>query len=677
MSAANPVIALLGQPNSGKSTLFNGLTGSHQRVGNWPGKTVEQKEGTFTYHDKKYIVADLPGSYSLSANSDEEIVTRDYISEGKADMVCILADASQLERSLYMLADYAGIQIPAILLLNMMDVAKEQGKTIDAKQLEARLGIPVIPFVAADLKSYNLFYQTVETSLATPGLLKTEGIESLYREKSPVLYEGLLPLLPESGIGKLSPMWLAAKLMEGDRDVLDKVKKAVPADRYQLFNDKNLQSGEGALIAGSVKFEWIDQILKDAVKVSEKRNAGLSNFDKAATSRRWGKPLAVGITILGLILSMVVASPIMLAGPMIPQLLSPPLTEILRALHLHEYIISLICGGLLNALYMTISMVGFVFGITFVFGFIEEVGYMARISFVFDNTMSKLGLQGKAMMPFLVSIGCTIGGVAGTRVIDSWRQRLLTIMLAWAVPCGATFVIIPTLASTFFGWGASVIMILIFVIMVIHMMVTAKLFGKKLTPEEERYGMIMELPPYHRPKWLALFKYSVGRVWNVFKRAFKIIVVMTVIFWALSYSSDGDAANSMLYTFGRAIEPFTRIFGLSWQTFLAFISSAISKEAVLGVLSALYTNTGSIFESTLGTAAMAPDLNEILISSITKPEALAFIFATTFNIPCVAAVGSTFQETHSLKWTLGIALYYTVMALVLSFIMYHVGMLIF
>ena len=677
MSKAKPVIALLGQPNSGKSTLFNGLTGSHQRVGNWPGKTVEQKEGEFTYHNKTYTVADLPGSYSLSANSDEEIVTRDYISEGKADLVCILADASQLERSLYMLADYAGINIPVILLLNMMDVAKDQGKIINTGEIARRLGVPVLPFVAANVTGYDSFYQAVEQSLAAPSYLELEIIRENYASIEAGLFTDLLSLLPGEGIGQLSPMWLAAKLMEGDSDAKDKIRKTVSADRCQLIEEKLKSAGNGALLTGSAKFKWIDYLLKGTVTLPENKNGSLSKFDKAATSRIWGKPIAIAITVLGLVLSMVVASPIMLLGPMIPNLLSQPLAAALSAIHLHEYVIALVCGGLLNAVSMTVSMVGFVFGITFVFGLIEEVGYMARISFVFDNTMAKLGLQGKAIMPFLVSIGCTIGGVAGTRVIDSWRQRLLTITLAWAVPCGATFVIVPTLASAFFGWGASVIMILIFAIMVIHMMITAKIFGKKLAPEEERFGMIMELPPYHKPKWFALLKYSLGRVWNVFKRAFKIIVVMTIVFWALSYSSDGNAQNSMLYTFGMAIEPFTRIFGLSWQTFLAFISSAISKEAVLGVLSALYTNSGSIFESTLGTAASAPNLNEVLNASITKPEALAFIFATTFNIPCVAALGSTYQETHSLKWTLTIALYYTGMALVLSFIMYHIGMLIF
>lgn len=677
MSAAQPIIALLGQPNSGKSTLFNGLTGSRQKVGNWPGKTVEQKEGTFSHDGVSYTVVDLPGSYSLSANSDEEIVTRDYIASGKADLVCILADASQLERSLYMLADYAGIHTPAILLLNMVDVAKDQGKSINTKRIEKALGIPVLPFIAANTKEYETFFSTLKQAIGHSQYLNTDSIQSMYQELGGKSFETLSRIIPSKGIDQYTSMWLTVKIIEGDQPVTDKVRAIIPSNQKAEFENIVTSIHNGSLITGDCKFRWIDQVLKGSVNKPDNRNTTLSKFDNLATSRRWGKMIAIGITILGLVLSMIVAAPIMAISSVIPSVLGPLLTNTLTTLGASPFIISLVCSGLLNALYMTVSMVGFVFGITLVFGLIEEIGYMARISFVFDNAMSKLGLQGKAIMPFLVSVGCTIGGVAGTRVIDSWGQRLLTITLAWAVPCAATFVVIPTIASAFFGWGSIFVMIAIFGIMVIHMLITAKIFAKKFSPVSERTGMIMELPPYHKPKWGALLRYVINRVWGIFIRAFRIILVMTIIFWALSYSSDGDVKNSLLYVFGSAIEPVTRIFGMGWQTFMAFVCSAISKEAVLGVLSALFVNSGSIFDSTLGGVAAAPNLGEILTSVISKPEALAFIFATTFNIPCVSALASTYQETHSLKWTAIIAGYYTVMALVLSFIMYHFGLLIF
>ena len=233
-------------------------------------------------------------------------------------------------------------------------------------------------------------------------------------------------------------------------------------------------------------------------------------------------------------------------------------------------------------------MLGFVFGVNLVFGLIEEIGYMARVSYVFDNAMYKLGLQGKSVMPMLISVGCTIGGAAGTRVVDSWGQRILTIALVWAVPCGATFAVIPTLASAFFGWGSILVMLLLFAIMFVHIFITAKIFGRTLNPVKERTGLIMELPPYHKPRWGAMFRMTLNRVWEVFKKAFAVVFIVSVIFYFMSYSSDGNVEGSFLYLIGKAIEPVTRIFGLGWQTFLAFVASMVSKEAVLGVLSAIF-----------------------------------------------------------------------------------------
>ncbi|MDO5547035.1 MAG: ferrous iron transport protein B [Eubacteriales bacterium] len=672
VSVQDPVIALLGQPNSGKSTLFNGLTGLRQHVGNWPGKTVEQKEGYFIRNGTKYTVADLPGTYSLSANSEEEIITRNYIAEGKADVVVILADASQLERSLFMLADFAGIQTPAVLLLNLMDVAREQGKNVDATVLERKLGIPVVPFSATDVKHYDGFYQALDRALLEKPLLKTAALEEKYRglERFAELYS----LMPREGMGDYSPVWLAAKILEGDAPVTVRVRELLSSEKKAELDALAAASQDGALFTGECKFAWIDALLSDAVS-GKKHAKSLGKFDRVATSRKWGKPLAVGVILLGLIAAFVPAAPFMIVGGLLPSLLSPAFTAGLTAIGAPQFLIGLVCDVGVNALYFAISMIGFVFGITLVFGFIEEIGYMARISYVFDGTMSKLGLQGKAIMPFLVSFGCTIGGAAGTRVIDNWGQRVLTISLAWAVPCAATWAIVPMISSVFFGVWAPLVIVAIFAVVLLHMWITSKVFGRKLVDPEERTGLIMELPPYHKPKWGSLLRYVFGRTKDVLVRALKVILLISLVFWLLSYSTDGDVTKSVIYQIGTFIEPVTHFFGLSWQTFLAFVSSAVSKEAALGVLSSLYAGTGTIFASTVGTAGQAANLGEILVANIAPAEALAFIFAVTFNIPCVVAVASTYNETHSAKWTARIALYYICMALLMSFVVYHVGAL--
>ena len=227
------VIALLGQPNSGKSTLFNALTGLKQHVGNWPGKTVEKKEGTFERNGKKYLVADLPGTYSLSANSDEEIITRDYIASGKADVVCILADSSQLERSLYMLADYAGIHVPTFLLLNMSDVALEQGKYINAGAISEQLKIPAVLFSAQDRKNYDAFYEALDKTIEKKSVLDTTALEAKYEQNES--YKAIKALVPENVIPGYSSTWLAIKAVEGDAPVTAKIKNSLIGEKRTAF----------------------------------------------------------------------------------------------------------------------------------------------------------------------------------------------------------------------------------------------------------------------------------------------------------------------------------------------------------------------------------------------------------------------------------------------------------
>ena len=667
------VIALLGQPNSGKSTVFNALTGLKQHVGNWPGKTVEKKEGSFEHAGKKYVVADLPGTYSLSANSDEEIITRDYIAGGKADVVCILADSSQLQRSLYMLADYAGISVPAFLVLNMSDLAAEQGKQIDAAAISKKLGIPVVLFSAQDKKQYDAFYAALETAVRDKTVVDASSLVAGYRQIA--AYEKIASIVPEEVIPGYSAAWLAAKAVEGDAPVCARIASALDAEKRSLFERTAAEVEKGVLLTGEKKFAWIDAILEGSV-VARKQPRNLGSFDRLITHRFWGKLVVVLTIIFGLIASFIPALPFMAVGSALGSL-NVPAGAALSSMGCPQLITSLVCDVFIRSIGFIFQMLGFVFGVTLVFGMLEEIGVMARISYVFDNAMSKLGLQGKSVMPFLISFGCTMGGAAGTRVIDNWGQKVLTIALAWAVPCGAAWSIIPMLSTVWFGAGAPLIIVAILLVMVLHMWITAKIFGASLVKKEDRYGMIMELPPYHRPKWGALFRYVLGRTKETFFRVLKVVVLVAFVFWLLSFSATGLMENSILYKLGKVIEPFTKLFGLSWQTFMAFIASSVGKEGAVGVLSTIFTGNGAVSIGTvMGETAKAANLNELLVMNVTRPEALAFIFAITFNMPCIVALAATYQETHSAKWTSVIALYYTVGALLLACIAYHIGLCI-
>lgn len=414
-------IALLGQPTSGKSTIFNHLTGSHQHVGNWSGKTVEKIIGEFIYNGSTYLVADLPGTYSLSANSDEEIITRDYIANGEADLVCILADASQTERSMFMLADFAGIKTPVVLVLTMIDVAQAQGKNINIKGLSDKLGIPVVAMIATDKKKYVEFMSEIATAISSPRKLNTESMYSLYENGDmKEFYKKVLSLVPKEGINQYSAKWLASKLLEGDTVVAESISEFLNANDIDEFING---THSGSLSTSDCKFTWIENLLPNIQIKNTTSSNILTKFDQLAISKRWGRVIAIGIVLIGITASMIVAASLMTIAMKIPVILNPLIIK----LSLSPILESFLTNTLITTLAWVLPMTGFVFGVNFVFGLIEEIGYMSRVSYVFDNTMNKLGLQGKSIMSTLISFGCTIGGAAGTRVIDSWGQRVLTL----------------------------------------------------------------------------------------------------------------------------------------------------------------------------------------------------------------------------------------------------------
>lgn len=651
-------IALLGQPNAGKSTLFNVLTGSNQHVGNWPGKTVEQKTGSFTYKEKNYHITDLPGSYSLSANSAEEIITRDFITSKQADLVCILADASQLERSLFMLSDYIGIKCPAILIINMIDIAEKQGKKINEKILEERLGIPVIKMSASNKKDYQKFYEALEKPYKIP---KSRHLTDIYKDTFKTTFDNIYNKINTTVDNRFSTEWIVAKILENDTDIIAKTN-------YNNTNDET----SNLIKSGNCKFTWIKDLLQGAVEKKTKDRFKMNRFDRIATNSTWGKITAVLILLSGLLLSFAITIPWMMFSFYLPRTIFPFINTALIDIHAAGWLISLI-ETLFNACGTSIGMIGFIAGSAFVFGLMEDIGYMARVSYVFDDLMSKLHLHGKSIMSFMMSFGCSIGGSLSARIIDSWGQRVLTIALAWLVPCAATWGVISVFGTAFFGINTIWIMLSLFICSFGIMYLAVKIFAPKLVKKDKRYGLIMELPPYHSPKWGSIFHFVFRRMGAFAKRAFTFILSVTAIFWFLAYTSDGNIENSIIYKFGEIIEPVTMWFGLRWQTFVAFICSMMGKEASLGVLSSVFGASSHV----IGKGEVLSDLAPLMSSIITKPEALAFIFAFYFNIPCFVAVLSAKEESHSWSWTLRIIAFYIIIALIMATAAYHIGMFIF
>lgn len=678
--SAHRTIALLGQPNAGKSTLFNGLTGAHQHVGNWPGKTVERKVGTFEHGEVAYEVVDLPGSYGLSANSAEEQVTRDFIAGATADVTIVLADASQLERSLYMLADFAGVACPCVLALNLMDVAQAQDKRVDVALLDRRLGVPVVPLVASDPAGYGPLLDAIDRACREHAVIDATPLAERAATRFGGAWDAVVEALPPEGVGVHGRTWLAAKLLEGDAAARALIDGAAPSSRVDRADlDAALaQVTDGIQGMGTVRFGWIEELLAGVVSGSRATHT-LSRFDRIATGSRLSKPLTIGMILVGFLLAFIPALPIMGLGGLISSLGQMVQQALLQA-GAPDVLGSFLAGVVFNSLCFGTMMVGYVFGINLVFGLYEESGYMARIGYVFDHTMVRFGLQGKSLMPFLMCLGCTMGGVSGSRVIDSWGQRMLTVMMAWAIPCGSTWGVVPVLAVAFFGWGAPLVIVAIFCVTILLMWVVGRVFGPRLVGEGERAGMVMELPPYHRPHVRSVVRGAVLKSRQMFVRAIRVVAVFAFAIWALTYTATGGVEGSVLYALGVAIEPVTRLFGLGWQTFTAWLCALVLKESALGVLSGLFTGVATpnavIVGVMTGGAAVAGNVGELMAASISAPEALAFIFAFTFNMPCAASVSATWGEVHSTKWTIISAAFYIASSLLLGAIVYHVAALL-
>ena len=377
---------------------------------------------------------------------------------------------------------------------------------------------------------------------------------------------------------------------------------------------------------------------------------GLTPYSLAkALSPVLGKAMAFGIILVIFLLAMIFSG---VVSSIASELLTPLLSVLRNGMSnigVHTLLISLVCDVLINVLYFATMLASFVLGITLGFNLMEESVYFARISFLFDHTMSKVGLQGKAIMPFFMGLGCTIAGTTGTRVVDNWGQRVLAIAMSWAIPCATTLSVVSTLAIALFGsTGGFFVIISIFIFMFLMMFLVYKVFGNSLAPKQERVGLIMELPPYHKPNFKNIMYVTFRRTLDIFVHALSVISHVSIIFFILTYGFGGNEQNSILYRIGVFIESITLFFGMKWEAFLAFCASAISKEPLLGVLNTLYGTGGSLVQSTFGAkaAGSAIEISSILSSHFTKAEGLAFIFAICFNMPCVSALAANSKRNE-------------------------------
>ncbi|RBO52290.1 ferrous iron transporter B [Rhodovulum sp. BSW8] len=593
-------IATAGNPNCGKTTLFNALTGSRQRVGNWAGVTVDRKEGTFSHKGADVTVVDLPGTYSLGSISDtglDESIARDYILSGEPDLVINIVDASNLERNLYLTAQLVEMRVPMIIALNMMDMAEENGLRIDPEALAKRLGCPVVPLVASRRKGVEALKDAIVAAAAAPEPPKATVTHP------PAVEEALAEIIPATAPTAsdkgVDARWLAVKLLDGDAAALAMVPQALAAqaEAARLKVEDLLDEDIDILLADS-RYGFANGLARSGVRRTSRISRSLSDrIDSVVLNRVLGIPIFLLIMYVMFLFAINFASAFIdffdiLAGTL---LVDWP-TEALGNIGAPDWLIAVLPGGV-GAGIQTVATFIPVIGFLFLFlTFLEDSGYMARAAFVMDRSMRAIGLPGKSFIPMILGFGCTVPAVMATRTLDNRRDRLMTVMMAPFMSCGARLPVYALFAAAFFPVGGQNIVFLLYVIGILAAILTGLVLKNTLL-RGTTSPLIMELPPYHIPTLKSVLRTSWDRLKAFLFKAGKMIVAVVVVLGFLnSLGTDGsfgneDSDQSVLSSIGKAITPVVEPMGIheeNWPATVGLFTGIFAKEAVVGTLNALY-----------------------------------------------------------------------------------------
>ena len=630
-------VALAGQPNVGKSTVFNLLTGLNQHVGNWPGKTVEQKVGVHQQGAITLDLVDLPGTYSLTANSPEELIAREYLLTARPDVIVAIVDAAILERSLYLVAELMHLGLPLVVGLNMIDVATQNGLHIDTHLLSAALGVPVIDLIAAKNFGVDRLVDEViraandPVKLPTPPVLRPE-LETAIAQ----VEERIVPAWPEA-----YPLnWVAVKMLEGDAAIAQQLHDRMLPDDWTALDTVLHTHTDAALAIAGARYEWIAQAVRTAVMRSQSGSMTLTaRLDRIATHPLWGLGVLAASLALLFGVTYAISSPIQawLESTVIDGL-SGAATALLTSAPawLRGLIVDGVIGGTGTVLTFAPILLVFFAGMAL----LEDVGYMARAAYLMDSFMRLMGLHGKSFLPLFLGFGCNVPSVMGTRVIESHKARLLSIVLAPLVPCTARMTVVVFMASAFFGRAAPLVAFGLVMLNLLVLAVVGAILSRTLL-KDGHSAFVMELPLYHRPQLRSVALIVWRRTIGFVQHAGTAILIMSIIVWALAYFPSGNIETSWLGSIGRGLMPLGALMGLSWQLLIALLASFVAKENSIAILGVLF-----------GTANSQVQLASVLSTAITPLAALSFLIVQLLFIPCASTVATIRKETQSWKWTL-------------------------
>ena len=667
-------VALAGNPNCGKTTLFNALTGSNQYVGNWPGVTVEKKEGTARLGDREITVVDLPGIYSLSPYSMEEIVARDFIIGEGPDAVIDIVDATNLERNLYLTVQLLELERPLVLALNFMDEVKARGDQIDVERLSKELGVPVVPITAKTGEGLDELLQVAHRQMH---LGVTYEPDDLYDDFTHDIHHRMGELIHDYAYAANLPAhWASIKLLEGDGIVAKALN--LPADVQNKLDaiiaeyEASSALGDRETLVADSRYRYIERVVHASV-AKGKGSEGptlTEKIDRIVTGKYTALPLFLCAMLVMFVITFGPFGSWLQDGvSALIDLFSGWLEGTLSAAGAPDVVISLACDGIISGVGGVLSFLPQIALLFFFLSFLEDSGYMSRAAFIMDRLLRRFGLSGKAFIPMLMGFGCSVPAIMGARTMENEKDRRMTILLIPFMSCSAKLPVYGLLSAAFFGPWAGLVVFGLYVIGMAVGILSGILFKHTLFAGEPA-PFVLELPPYRFPSMENIATHVWQKVKGFLVKAGTLILAMSIVLWLLqsfdfSLHMVDDAANSMLGTLGALIAPVFAPLGFGfWQAAVALLTGFIAKEMVVSSLSMFY---GFSLTATSGAVAAA-------MTGFTPLSAFSMLVFILLYVPCVAATSTMAKELGSAKWTAFSVCWQLGVAYVVALLVHTVGL---
>lgn len=652
-------VGFVGNPNCGKTTLFNAFTGANLKVANWPGVTVERVEGSTSYKGRPIKVIDLPGIYSLTSYTIEEIVTRRCIEDGEVDVIINVVDASSLERNLYLTMQLLELKKPVILALNMMDIVEERGMEIDLHRLPEMLGhIPVVPVSARRRTGLDvLMHAVVHHYEEGP-----QGVVIRYDNEIEGKIKQIESIL-KAKYGEMENMrWHAVKLLEEDREVM----ADHPVDVSHIVS----ASYEKKII--NEKYDYIEEIISECLFNKEEKAAATDNIDSWLTHPIWGIPIFLGIMAVVFFLTFTVGDFLKGYFEVGLEWFSGTLLSLMTQLNVSGWLISLVVDGIVAGVGGILTFLPNIFILFLALAFLEDSGYMARVAYVMNEIMGRVGLSGKAFLPMLLGFGCTVPAVMACRSLASERDRRRTILITPFMSCSARLPIYVLFAEMFFPGRALLVAYSLYVIGLVMAILVAFIL-RKLDKSGAEDTLLIELPEYKTPNQRTVFIYVWDKVKDYLTKAGTTIFVASIVLWfVMNFGIHGyvsDVTASFAAVVGKALVPVLAPAGMgTWQIAVALISGLSAKEVVVSSFSVLYGISN--INSASGMSALTKSL---AVAGFGSASAYALMVFCLLYSPCVAAVATIKRETGSWKFTLGMMAFQILVAWCAAVLVYQLG----